>query len=242
MVSMASVADPDEPIALDFLATEPGSDDERGRGRPAGAARAHRRGVRGLAALWRFTPLAEHRQRRNRDRLGEGFGTRHGGRRSLVIARLHAGLLRHVPAAADHARRRDRLRRRGSAFSTRSSASSPRCGRDLLRGQAHAPRHRAAPGRTEARAHGRGAAEARPARDDAAAPGPLAPFVVVGIVAGAVRLKLWHLRSAPRSACCRARSPRPSSATSSRALVRAAGSTGGSSAALRGAPRGGASR
>ena len=100
-------------------------------------------------------------------------------------------------------------------------------------GTPHAARHGAPPGRREARPHGRGAEEARPARDDAAAPG----------AARAVRGREHRRRRDPhealarggrhrRSACCPARSPPRCSATRSRPRSAArARSTGGSSAA-----------
>lgn len=60
LVNIASVADPDEPIALEFLSTERVSAANQEKGRPAWGRLALIAGLIGtLAALWRFTPLAE---------------------------------------------------------------------------------------------------------------------------------------------------------------------------------------
>jgi phosphatidylserine/phosphatidylglycerophosphate/cardiolipin synthase-like enzyme/uncharacterized membrane protein YdjX (TVP38/TMEM64 family) len=60
LVSIAAVADPDEPIALDFLSTDRVSAANEEEGRPAwGRLLLFALLIGALAALWRFTPLAE---------------------------------------------------------------------------------------------------------------------------------------------------------------------------------------
>ena len=59
LVSIASVADPEEPIALDFLSTDRVSAANEEKGRPAwGRLAAIALLIGAAAALWRFTPLA----------------------------------------------------------------------------------------------------------------------------------------------------------------------------------------
>jgi phosphatidylserine/phosphatidylglycerophosphate/cardiolipin synthase-like enzyme/uncharacterized membrane protein YdjX (TVP38/TMEM64 family) len=60
LVNIASVADPDEPIALEFLSTDRVSAANQEKGGPAWGRLALIAGLIGaLAAVWRFTPLAE---------------------------------------------------------------------------------------------------------------------------------------------------------------------------------------
>ena len=59
LVSIASVADPEEPIALDFLSTDRASASNEAKGRPAwGRLALIAAAIAAAAALWRFTPLA----------------------------------------------------------------------------------------------------------------------------------------------------------------------------------------
>src|SRR5439155_1340422 len=58
LVSLAAVADPGEPIALDFLSTDRVSAANEEKGRPAWERLAFFAVViAAMAALWRFTPL-----------------------------------------------------------------------------------------------------------------------------------------------------------------------------------------
>src|SRR3954469_3886284 len=60
LVSIASVADPGEPIALDFLSTDRVTASNQENGRPAwGRLAFFALAIVALAALWRYTPLAE---------------------------------------------------------------------------------------------------------------------------------------------------------------------------------------
>ena len=60
LVNIASMADPGEPIALDFLSTDRVSASNRENGRPAwGRLALFAVMIAALAALWRYTPLAE---------------------------------------------------------------------------------------------------------------------------------------------------------------------------------------
>jgi uncharacterized membrane protein YdjX (TVP38/TMEM64 family) len=59
LVNVAAVADPDEPISLDFLQVERATSGEQPASRPAWGKLLILAGiVAGLVALWRFTPLA----------------------------------------------------------------------------------------------------------------------------------------------------------------------------------------
>ena len=60
LVNIVSVADPDEPIALDFLSTDRVSAANQEKGKPAwGRLALFALLIGALAAIWRFTPLAE---------------------------------------------------------------------------------------------------------------------------------------------------------------------------------------
>ena len=160
-VSVAAVADPEEPIALEILlasASRRGGRAERDA--RLGQARAViARASSALMALWRFTPLADIVTAEERDRMGEGLRRAAGGRRWSLMARVHAR-----PAWCMFPRPLITLAAviafgpwLGFLYSLTGICSSAAVTWSM--GTAHAARHGAAPRRREARPHGRGAEE-----------------------------------------------------------------------------------
>jgi len=75
LISAAAVADPDEPIALDFLSTERASAANEAQAKPAwGRIAVFALVITALAAIWRFTPLADVVTPENTIRWAKDFG------------------------------------------------------------------------------------------------------------------------------------------------------------------------
>ena len=192
LVSIASVADPGEPIALDFLSTDRVSAANEKKGKPAWGRLAFFAVVIGaLAALWRFTPLAELAGADNVITWAKAFGATWWAPILVIVAYTPAcfvmfprplitlgsviafgawlgflySLIGIVAAAVVTYFVGRRMRR-----DTVARLAGPKIERmvDVLR------------------KHGLLAMSLLRLV-------PIAPFFVVGLVAGAVRLKLWHL-------------------------------------------------
>jgi phosphatidylserine/phosphatidylglycerophosphate/cardiolipin synthase-like enzyme/uncharacterized membrane protein YdjX (TVP38/TMEM64 family) len=192
IVNIAAVADPDEPIALDFLSTERATAANEEKAKPAWGKIALFALVIGLlAAIWRFTPLAEVVTPENTMAWAKEFGSKWWTPLVVILAYTPAcfvmfprplitlasviafgpwlgflySLIGIVSASVVTYYAGKRMRR-----DTARRLAGPRIDRmvDVLR------------------KHGLLAMSLLRLV-------PLAPFFVVGMVAGAVRLKLWHL-------------------------------------------------
>ena len=192
IVSIASVADPDEPIALDILRTERLLLEQRVGGGPAwGKLALLLAAIAALAALWRFTPLAQVVTPENAIAWAKQFGSQWWAPWALMLAYTPACFvmfprplitlaavvafgpwLGFVYALAGIV---------GSAIVTYYAGRRMR--RDTVR-------RLAGPGLDRMvkvlKKHGLLAMTLLRLV-------PIAPFAVEGIVAGAVHLKLWHL-------------------------------------------------
>jgi phosphatidylserine/phosphatidylglycerophosphate/cardiolipin synthase-like enzyme/uncharacterized membrane protein YdjX (TVP38/TMEM64 family) len=192
LMSIASMADPGEPIALDFLSTDRVSASNRERGHPAwGRLVLFAVLIAALAALWRFTPLAELASADRVIGWSKTFGATWWAPIVVVLAYTPAcfvmfprplitlasviafgpwfgflySLIGIVSAAVVTFFVGKRMRR-----DTVRRLAGPKIGRMV----------------GVLRKHGLLAMSLLRLV-------PLAPFFVVGLVAGAVRLKLWHL-------------------------------------------------
>ena len=192
LVSIASVADPDEPIALDFLSTDRVSAANQDKGRPAWARLVVFALVIGaLAALWRFTPLAEVVNADNTIRWAKAFGANWWAPILVMISYTPACFVmfpRPLITLASVIAFGPWL---GFAYSLVGIVSAAvvtyiagrRMRRDTVRRLAGPKIERMV---DVLRKHGLLAMSLLRLV-------PIAPFFVVGVVAGAVRLKLWHL-------------------------------------------------
>jgi phosphatidylserine/phosphatidylglycerophosphate/cardiolipin synthase-like enzyme/uncharacterized membrane protein YdjX (TVP38/TMEM64 family) len=192
LVSIAAVADPDEPIALDFLSTDRVSAANEAKGRPAWGRLVLLAALIGaLAALWRFTPLAELVGADQVMRWAKEFGATAWAPIVVMLAYTPAcfvmfprplitlasviafgPMLGFVYAMSGIV---------GAAVVTYIAGRRMR--RDTVRRLAGPKIERMV---DVLRGHGLLAMSLLRLV-------PIAPFFVVGMVAGAVRLKLWHL-------------------------------------------------
>jgi phosphatidylserine/phosphatidylglycerophosphate/cardiolipin synthase-like enzyme/uncharacterized membrane protein YdjX (TVP38/TMEM64 family) len=192
LVSIASVADPDEPIALDFLSTDRVSASNEAKGKPAwGRLAFYAAVIAALAALWRFTPLAELVSANNVIGWAKDFGS--GWWAPLVV------MLSYTPACFVMFPRPLITLASVIAFgpwlgflysllgivfaAVVTYFAGRRMRRDTVRRLAGPKIERMV---DVLRRHGLLAMSLLRLV-------PVAPFFVVGLVAGAVRLKLWHL-------------------------------------------------
>ena len=192
IVSIAAVADPDEPIALDFLSTDRVSSSNREQGRPAWAKLAlFALAIGALAAIWRFTPLAEVVSADNTITWAKAFGSTWWAPMVLMLAYTPACFVmfpRPLITLASVIAFGPWL---GFTYSLLGIVFSSvvtyfvgkRMRRDTVRRLAGPKIERMV---DVLRKHGLLAMSLLRLV-------PLAPFFVVGLVAGAVRLKLWHL-------------------------------------------------
>ena len=195
LVSVASVADPDEPIALDILELERKAIAEEGHkpsARPAwGRLFAIFATVAALAALWRFTPLAHIVTPESAIAWAQEFGTRPWAPIVLILAYTPAcfilfprplltlaAVVAFGPVAAFFYALAGVVLASGATY-----VAGRRMRRDTVRrlGGAHLDRMV-----DVLRKHGLVAMTLLRLV-------PVAPFFVQGVVAGAMRLKLWHL-------------------------------------------------
>ena len=192
IVNIAAVADPSEPIALDFLGTDRASATSEEKARPAwGKLAAFVIVVALLTALWRFTPLAEVITAENTIAWAKEFGSQWWAPWAVMLAYTPAcfvmfprplitlaavvafgGWLGFLYALIGIV---------GSSIVTYYAGKRMR--RDTVR-------RLAGPGLDRMvevlKKHGLLAMTLLRLV-------PIAPFAVEGIVAGAVRIKLWHL-------------------------------------------------
>jgi len=192
LVSIASVADPDEPIALDFLSTDRVSASNREKGRPAwGRLAFFAVVIAALAALWRFTPLAEFASAERVIDWSKAFGATWWAPVVVVLSYTPACFVmfpRPLITLASVIAFGPWLGFLYSLIGIVSAAvvtffAGKRMRRDTVRRLA-GPKIERMVG--VLRKHGLLAMSLLRLV-------PLAPFFVVGVVAGAVRLKLWHL-------------------------------------------------
>jgi phosphatidylserine/phosphatidylglycerophosphate/cardiolipin synthase-like enzyme/membrane protein DedA with SNARE-associated domain len=192
IVSIASVADPDEPIALDILRTERVFQEQRAADRPAwGKLAAVLLAMGLLAALWRFTPLAGIVTAENTIAWAKEFGSQWWAPLVVMLAYTPACFVMFprplITLAAVVAFGPwmgfvyALLGIVGSAIVTYYAGKRMR--RDTVRRLAGAGLDRMV---EVLKKYGLLAMTLLRLV-------PLAPFAVEGIVAGAVRLKLWHL-------------------------------------------------
>jgi phospholipase D1/2 len=192
LVSIASVADPDEPIALDFLSTDRVSASNEAKGRPAwGRLVMFAALVAALAALWRFTPLAQVVGADQVVGWAKDFGATWWAPIVVMLAYTPACFVmfpRPLITLASVIAFGSVL---GFAYSMSGIVaaavvtyiSGRRMRRDTVRRLAGPKIERMV---DVLRRHGLLAMSLLRLV-------PIAPFFVVGMVAGAVRLKLWHL-------------------------------------------------
>src|SRR5262245_14374770 len=192
LVSIASVADPDEPIALDFLSTDRVSAANEGKGRPAWGRLAFFAAlIAALAALWRLTPLAEVASAENVIAWSKAFGAAWWAPIVVILAYTPASFVmfpRPLITLASVIAFGPWLGFLYSLIGIVSAAVvtffvGKRMRRDTVRRLAGPKIERMV---DVLRKHGLLAMSLLRLV-------PVAPFFVVGIVAGAVRLKLWHL-------------------------------------------------
>jgi len=192
LVSIASVADPDEPIALDFLSTDRVSASNREHGRPAwGRLAFYAVVIAALAALWRFTPLAEVASAERVIDWAKTFGATWWAPVIVVLSYTPACFVmfpRPLITLASVIAFGPWLGFLYSLIGIVLAAvvtffAGKRMRRDTVRRLA-GPKIERMVG--VLRKHGLLAMSLLRLV-------PLAPFFVVGVVAGAVRLKLWHL-------------------------------------------------
>ncbi|HKQ29308.1 MAG TPA: VTT domain-containing protein [Burkholderiales bacterium] len=192
IVNIAAVADPDEPIALDFLSTDRVSASNVEKGRPAWLKLGLLAlGIGLLAAIWRFTPLAEVVNADNTIAWAKEFGATWWAPLVVMLAYTPACFLmfpRPLITLASVIAFGPWL---GFLYSLVGIVFSSvvtyfvgkRMRRDTVRRLAGPKIERMV---EVLRKHGLLAMSLLRLV-------PLAPFFVVGLVAGAVRLKLWHL-------------------------------------------------
>jgi phosphatidylserine/phosphatidylglycerophosphate/cardiolipin synthase-like enzyme/uncharacterized membrane protein YdjX (TVP38/TMEM64 family) len=192
LVSIASVADPDEPIALDFLSTDRVSAANEAKGRPAwGRLAFFALAIAAMAALWQFTPLAELASAENVVRWAKAFGATWWAPILVILAYTPACFVmfpRPLITLAAVIAFGPWLGFLYSLIGIVLAAvvtyfAGRRMRRDTVRRLA-GPKIERMVG--VLRKHGLLAMSLLRLV-------PIAPFFVVGIVAGAVRLKLWHL-------------------------------------------------
>jgi phospholipase D1/2 len=192
LVSIAAVADPDEPIALDFLSTDRVTASNEAKGKPAwGRLALFALAIAALAGLWRFTPLAEIASPEQVVRWAKDFGSRGWAPLVVILAYTPACFVmfpRPLITLASVIAFGPVL---GFVYSMSgillAAAITYVLGRKMRRDTVR----RLAGPKVERmvdvlRRHGLLAMSLLRLV-------PIAPFFVVGIVAGAVRLKLWHL-------------------------------------------------
>jgi uncharacterized membrane protein YdjX (TVP38/TMEM64 family) len=192
LVSIASVADPDEPIALDFLSTDRVSASNEAKGRPAWGRLAFFAAVIAtLAALWRFTPLAELASAENVIAWAKAFGATWWAPIVVILAYTPACFVmfpRPLITLASVIAFGPWLGFLYSLIGIVLAAvvtyiAGRRMRRDTVRRLAGPKIERMV---DVLKRHGLLAMSLLRLV-------PIAPFFVVGLVAGAVRLKLWHL-------------------------------------------------
>jgi uncharacterized membrane protein YdjX (TVP38/TMEM64 family) len=192
IINIASVADPGEPIALDFLSDDRIASSEDAPAKPAwGKIALFALGVGVLTAIWRFTPLASVVTPENTIAWAKEFGSQWWAPLAIILAYTPACFVmfpRPLITLAGVIAFGPWL---GFAYAiigvTLSSVVTYYVGRRMRRDSV---RRLAGPGLDRMvevlRKHGLLAMTLLRLV-------PIAPFVVEGIVAGAVRLKLWHL-------------------------------------------------
>jgi phospholipase D1/2 len=192
VVNIAAVADPDEPIALDFLSTDRVSAANQAHGRPAwGRLAAFALVIGVFAALWRFTPLAGLVSADNVIAWAKAFGATWWAPIVVILAYTPASFVmfpRPLITLASVIAFGPWL---GFLYSLIGIVLAAvvtyfvgrRMRRDAVRRLAGPKIERMV---DVLRKHGLLAMSLLRLV-------PIAPFFVVGIVAGAVRLKLWHL-------------------------------------------------
>jgi len=192
LLSIASVADPDEPIALDFLSTDRVSASNEAKGKPAWGRLALFAALIGAAAaLWRFTPLAELASAEQVIAWAKAFGSSWWAPLVVIVAYTPACFVmfpRPLITLAAVIAFGPWLGFLYSLIGIVSAAvvtyfAGRRMRRDTVRRLAGPKIERMV---EVLRKHGLLAMSLLRLV-------PIAPFFVVGIVAGAVRLKLWHL-------------------------------------------------
>jgi len=192
LVSIASVADPDEPIALDFLSTDRVSASNAQKARPAWGRLAFFAAlIAAMAALWRFTPLAELAGADHVIAWARAFGATWWAPIVVMISYTPAAFVmfpRPLITLAAVIAFGPWLGFLYSLVGIVAAAvvtffAGRRMRRDTVRRLAGARIERMV---GVLRRHGLLAMSLLRLV-------PIAPFFVVGLVAGAVRLKLWHL-------------------------------------------------
>jgi phosphatidylserine/phosphatidylglycerophosphate/cardiolipin synthase-like enzyme/uncharacterized membrane protein YdjX (TVP38/TMEM64 family) len=192
LVSIAAVADPDEPIALDFLSTDRVSASNEAKGRPAwGRLVLFAALVAAMAALWRFTPLAELASADKVIGWAKAFGATWWAPILVVVSYTPACFVmfpRPLITLASVIAFGPWLGFLYSLIGIVGAAvvtyfAGRRMRRDTVRRLAGPKVERMV---DVLRKHGLLAMSLLRLV-------PIAPFFVVGLVAGAVRLKLWHL-------------------------------------------------
>jgi len=192
LVNIASVADPGEPIALDFLSTDRVSASNRENGHPAwGRLVLFAVAIAALAALWRYTPLAEVASAERVIDWSKAFGATWWAPIVVVLSYTPACFVmfpRPLITLASVIAFGPWLGFLYSLIGIVLAAcvtffAGKRMRRDTVRRLA-GPKIERMVG--VLRKHGLLAMSLLRLV-------PLAPFFVVGLVAGAVRLKLWHL-------------------------------------------------
>ncbi|HEY1290097.1 MAG TPA: VTT domain-containing protein [Burkholderiales bacterium] len=192
LVSIASVADPGEPIALDFLSTDRVSAANQENGHPAwGRLALFALLIAALAGLWRFTPLAELASAERVIDWSKAFGATWWAPVVVVLSYTPAcfvmfprPLITLASVIAFGPWLGFLYSLVGIVFaSVVTFFAGKRMRRDTVRRLA-GPKVERMVG--VLRSHGLLAMSLLRLV-------PLAPFFVVGLVAGAVRLKLWHL-------------------------------------------------
>ena len=226
-MAVVSVADPERPVSLDMLVEQFSADD---------SAPAPRRGpawgkIAGVGlALHPDARLALHAARRVRYRRARArVGARHaarGGRRQrsclpTCLQRSSCFRVRSSPSSRSSRSALARFRRRDERRC--AVRHLPLLPRPLDEARHHSAHRGRGPNRMTKllRRHGLSASFA-------CSIAPVAPFIAVGMVAGAMRVKLWHYLAGMLAGMLPERSPRRSSPTSSRPRSRIpAASTGG---------------
>jgi phospholipase D1/2 len=192
LVSIASVADPEEPIALDFLSTDRVSASNREKGKPAWGRLAFFAVLIGaMAALWRYTPLAELAGAENVIGWAKAIGATWWAPILVMVSYTPACFVmfpRPLITLASVIAFGPWLGFLYSLIGIVAAAvvtffAGRRMRRDTVRRLAGPKIERMV---DVLRRHGLLAMSLLRLV-------PIAPFFVVGIVAGAVRLKLWHL-------------------------------------------------
>jgi uncharacterized membrane protein YdjX (TVP38/TMEM64 family) len=192
LVTIASVADPDEPIALDFLSTDRVSASNEAKGKPAwGRLLGFAAAIAALAALWRFTPLAEMAGAEQVVGWAKDFGSTWWAPLAVMAAYTPACFVMFPRPLITLAAVIAFGPALGFAYAMTGIVGAAaityvagrRMPRDTVRRLAGPKVERMV---DVLRKHGLLAMSLLRLV-------PIAPFFVVGLVAGAVRLKLWHL-------------------------------------------------